>query len=135
MPTGRSGASGTPTLRPGWPGARRSIVGIAADTATGGYWLVSSHGAIYSFGAPFLGSVPAGTTETAIAGIQAEPGGGGYRLVDGGRGVVLLRDGHPAGFGEHRSPVPCRRRDRRTLTRLPWRWGPGGANLAVPYVE
>jgi hypothetical protein len=46
--------------------------------------LVNSHGAIYSFGAPFLGSVPAGTTETAISGIQGDPGGGGYRLVDGG---------------------------------------------------
>ena len=70
---------------PGRPAVRSStIVGIAADTATGGYWLVSAHGSVYSFGAPFLGSVPAGTTETAIAGIQAGPGGGGYRLVDGG---------------------------------------------------
>jgi hypothetical protein len=46
--------------------------------------LVNAHGAVYSFDAPFHGSVPARTTETAIAGIEAEPGGGGYRLVDGG---------------------------------------------------
>jgi hypothetical protein len=32
------------------------VVGIAADDATGGYWLVASDGGIFSFGAPFYGS-------------------------------------------------------------------------------
>ena len=34
------------------------IVGMAADTATGGYWLVGSDGGVYAFDAPFDGSVP-----------------------------------------------------------------------------
>jgi hypothetical protein len=29
---------------------------MAADPATGGYWLVASDGGIFSFGAPFEGS-------------------------------------------------------------------------------
>jgi hypothetical protein len=29
---------------------------MAADLATGGYWLVASDGGIFSFGAPYLGS-------------------------------------------------------------------------------
>ena len=32
------------------------VVGMAADDATGGYWLVASDGGIFSFGAPFYGS-------------------------------------------------------------------------------
>ena len=34
----------------------KPIVGIAADPATGGYWLVASDGGIFRFGAPFCGS-------------------------------------------------------------------------------
>jgi len=32
------------------------VVGMAADDATGGYWLVAADGGIFSFGAPFLGA-------------------------------------------------------------------------------
>ena len=32
------------------------IVGMATDTSTGGYWLVSSRGGVYSFNAPFYGA-------------------------------------------------------------------------------
>jgi hypothetical protein len=39
------------------------IVGMAADPAGGGYWLVGSDGSVYAFGdAPLLGSVPGITT-------------------------------------------------------------------------
>jgi hypothetical protein len=34
----------------------RPVVGMAADPATGGYWLVASDGGIFSFGAPFFGA-------------------------------------------------------------------------------
>jgi len=40
---------GTPLNKP--------MVGMAADTATGGYWTVASDGGIFSFSAPFLGSM------------------------------------------------------------------------------
>lgn len=46
-------------------------VGIAADPATGGYWIVRSDGVVDGFGAPSHGSlaghVPAGTSVVAIA--------------------------------------------------------------------
>jgi hypothetical protein len=32
------------------------IVGMATDSATGGYWLVASDGGIFSFNAPFDGA-------------------------------------------------------------------------------
>ena len=32
----------------------KPIVGMAADRATGGYWLVASDGGIFSFNAPVL---------------------------------------------------------------------------------
>ena len=32
------------------------MVGMTADPATGGYWLVASDGGIFSFGAPFFGA-------------------------------------------------------------------------------
>jgi hypothetical protein len=35
-----------------------SIVGIAYDSTTGGYWEVGSDGGIYAFHAPFDGSLP-----------------------------------------------------------------------------
>jgi len=31
------------------------VVGMAADPATGGYWLLASDGGIFGFGAPYLG--------------------------------------------------------------------------------
>ena len=39
----------------GYP-LNRPVVGIGADAATGGYWLVASDGGIFAFGAPFFGS-------------------------------------------------------------------------------
>ena len=35
----------------------KPIVGVAPDPATGGYWLVASDGGVFSFNAPFFGSL------------------------------------------------------------------------------
>jgi hypothetical protein len=44
---------------------------LAADSATGGYWILKSNGGVDSYNAPWYGSlagkVPAGVTVTAIA--------------------------------------------------------------------
>jgi hypothetical protein len=32
------------------------VVGMAADGATGGYWLAASDGGVFSFDAPFFGA-------------------------------------------------------------------------------
>ena len=34
----------------------KPIVGGAADTGTGGYWLAGGDGGVFSFGAPFYGA-------------------------------------------------------------------------------
>ena len=47
-------------------------VGLAADPATGGYWILKSNGGIDGFGAPWHGSLHGtlapGTAVTGIAG-------------------------------------------------------------------
>jgi peptidoglycan/xylan/chitin deacetylase (PgdA/CDA1 family) len=52
-------------------------VGLAADPATGGYWILKSNGGLDNFHAPWHGSlhgkIPAGATVTAIA--AGRPGG------------------------------------------------------------
>ncbi|HLG68215.1 MAG TPA: CAP domain-containing protein [Acidimicrobiales bacterium] len=62
------------------------IVGMAADPATGGYWLVAADGGIFAFGAPFLGSMGNQPLNQPIVGMAADPATGGYWLVaaDGG---------------------------------------------------
>jgi hypothetical protein len=62
------------------------VVGIAADTATGGYWLATSNGAVYAFDAPEYGSASEIDLHHPVVGITAGPGGDGYWLVasDGG---------------------------------------------------
>jgi hypothetical protein len=64
----------------------KPIVGIAADPATGGYWMVASDGGIFSFNAPFLGSTGAVVLNKPITGLETAPSGTGYRFVasDGG---------------------------------------------------
>jgi hypothetical protein len=59
---------------------------MAADPATGGYWLVASDGGIFSFGNPFFGSTGNIELNQPIVGMAAAPGGDGYWLVasDGG---------------------------------------------------
>ena len=49
-----SSPSATPYSRAPWAAVHlnKPVVGIAADNATGGYWLVASDGGIFSFGAP-----------------------------------------------------------------------------------
>jgi hypothetical protein len=63
------------------------IVGIAADRAGAGYWLVSANGSVYTFGhAHFFGSMGGKHLNKPIVGMAALPNGGGYWLVasDGG---------------------------------------------------
>ena len=65
----------------------KPIVGMAADSATGGYWLVAADGGIFSFGgAPFDGSTGSIVLNRPIVGMEANETGTGYRFVasDGG---------------------------------------------------
>jgi hypothetical protein len=45
------------------------IVGMAADSATGGYWLVGSDGGVFSYNAPFLGSMGGSHLNAPMVGV------------------------------------------------------------------
>jgi len=68
------------------------VVGMAADPATGGYWLVASDGGIFAFDAPFDGSMGAATLDRAVVGVAATPSGGGYWLAGADGGLFALGD-------------------------------------------
>ena len=59
---------------------------MAADPATGGYWLVASDGGIFAFDAPFKGSMGGSHLNEPIVDMAADPATGGYWEVasDGG---------------------------------------------------
>jgi len=59
------------------------IVGMASDSATGGYWIATAAGNIYNIDAPFRGSLSGARIRQAssIVGIAADPKTGGYWLV------------------------------------------------------
>ncbi len=84
------GAAGFGTLAGKLP-AGTKVVAIAADHATGGYWVLKSNGGVQNFNALWSGSLagrlPAGIRVTAIA---AGPAGGYY---------VLTSDGDVHAFG------------------------------------
>ena len=55
------------------------MVGVAVNPATGGYWLATSAGNVYSFNAPFYGSEAGRSLPGPITGIAAD--GAGYLLA------------------------------------------------------
>jgi hypothetical protein len=57
------------------------VVGMAADPATGGYWMLGADGGVFSFDAPFLGSRGADTGADRYFAISATDHGRGYLLA------------------------------------------------------
>ncbi len=70
----------------------RPVVGITADLATGGYWLVASDGGIFGFNAPFMGSTGGLALNKPIVGIAVTSDGGGYWLAASDGGVFTFGD-------------------------------------------
>ena len=73
------------------------IVGIAADPATGGYWLVRLRRRRLLLNAPFYGSTGALTLNSPIVGIASSGDGKGYWLVASDGGVFAFGDAAFAG--------------------------------------
>ena len=80
----------------------KPIVGMAADPATGGYWLVASDGGIFSFDAPFHGSDGGHATSTSPSwGWRPTRRTGGYWLVASDGGIFSFNDPLPGVDGSH----------------------------------
>lgn len=81
-------------------------VAIAADPATGGYWVLKSNGGVKNFNALWSGSLagrlPAGVKVTAIA---AGPGGGYYVLTSDGGVHAFAAAGWGSDLGTLRAGV------------------------------
>jgi len=78
--------AGTPLSAP--------IVGIAYDTATGGYWLAGADGGVFALDAPFFGAATSLHLSQPIVGIAATPAGDGYDLVGKDGGVFTFGAAH-----------------------------------------
>ncbi|MGO8826056.1 MAG: N-acetylmuramoyl-L-alanine amidase [Acidimicrobiales bacterium] len=91
VPFGTTGVGANAVSNPNAP-----IVGMAADRAAAGYWLVGSDGGVYAYGdAQFWGSAGSLRLNAPIVGMAAVPDGDGYWLVASDGGVFNYGD---AGF-------------------------------------
>jgi hypothetical protein len=71
----------------------KPVVGIAAASDGGGYWLVASDGGVFSFGdAKFFGSTGGIVLNRPVVGMAATSDGGGYWLVAADGGVFTFGD-------------------------------------------
>jgi len=83
-----------------------TIVGITADPAGGGYWLLGADGGVFAFGAaPYLGSAPqpadlaTGLTDEPFVGLGATADGGGYYEAGITGAAIGFGDIHNTGNG------------------------------------
>jgi len=80
------------------------IVGMAATPDGGGYWLVASDGAIFTFGsASFYGSLGGTALNAPIVGMAATPDGGGYWLVASDGAIFTF--GNASFYGSRQPPA------------------------------
>jgi hypothetical protein len=82
------------------------VVGIAADTSTGGYWLAAADGGVFSFDAPFYGSAAGPSLSKSIGAIAATADAGGYRLAGADGGIFDYGDAPYAGSLPATNTVP-----------------------------
>ena len=84
-PAAAAAASGPPLNHP--------VVGLAATSDNGGYWMVAADGGVFTFGdAPFEGSLGGTQLNSPIVGMAPTPDGGGYWLVASDGGVFTFGD-------------------------------------------
>ncbi len=63
------------------PATYQPASAIVTDASTGGYWLVTTSGGVFSFDAAFHGSASGDTLAQPVVASAAAPGGGGYWLA------------------------------------------------------
>ena len=87
---GGIGTEGNATNK-GMPFGNVAVVGMTA-ASSGGYWVATADGGVWSYGAPFFGSLGATPLNAPIVGIVSTPDHGGYWLVASDGGVFAFGD-------------------------------------------
>jgi hypothetical protein len=73
-------------------GLSSRIAAVAANPATGGYWLVGRDGGVFAFKTPYHGSLSGKRLGAPIVAAAATPSGGGYILTSSDGGVFSFGD-------------------------------------------
>jgi len=81
----------TPPSRGPGDGAR-VVESLVADKDGSGYWLVASDGGIFSFGAPFYGSMGSQPLNKPVTGMVGTATGQGYLMVAADGGIFTFGD-------------------------------------------
>jgi hypothetical protein len=92
---------------------------MAATPDGTGYWLVAADGGVFSFDAPFLGSMGGTHLNQPVVGITADPAGRGYRMVAADGGIFSFGApfyGSWAAPGSRRPWAPWPRHSTATAT-------------------
>ena len=76
---------------PGIGGCSGAAVAVVPDATGNGYWVVTSTGAVYTFGDAVNDGQP-GTAERELTSAAATPNGGGYWILDGAGQVFPFGD-------------------------------------------
>ena len=73
-------------------GLSSAITAVAANAATGGYWLIGRDGGVFAFNSPYHGSLSGKPLGAPIVAAAATPSGGGYILASSDGGVFSFGD-------------------------------------------
>ncbi len=80
-----------------------AVVGMTA-ASSGGYWVATADGGVWSYGAPFIGSMGTTPFNSSIVGSASTPDPGGYWLVASDGGVFAF--GEAKFFGSVPGALP-----------------------------
>ena len=88
FPVGQAGFYGSLAGRP----LAGRVAAVAADPATGGYWMAATDGGVFAFRATYAGGLSRVRLASPVVGMAATPSGRGYWLVSAAGGVFAFGD-------------------------------------------
>ena len=88
FPVGQAGFFGSLSGKP----LSQQVVAVAANPATGGYWLVGRDGGVFSFNAGYHGSLSGNRLTSPVVAMASTPSGNGYWLASSDGGVFAFGD-------------------------------------------
>ena len=103
FPVGQAGFYGSLSGKP----LSEQVSAVAADPATGGYWLAGRDGGVFAFNASYHGSLSGHRLSSPVVAMASTPSGRGYWLVSEDGGVFAFGDARYVGsLSGHRLSSP-----------------------------